>query len=67
MILWNNPPPLGHLRADQVDVSGDGLFCGKTGCHLYFQIRPKDTEEARQAQFSATQCQVSSPGASFLR
>ena len=59
MILWSNPAPLGHLRADQVDVSGDGLISGKTGCHLYFQIRPKDTEDARQAQFSATHCQVS--------
>lgn len=67
MILWNNPldplPP-ARLKAEQIDVSGDGLISGKTGCDMYFQIKPKDTEEAKQAQFSATHCQVTFEGPS---
>lgn len=65
MILWNNPPPTqqqNRLKADQVDVSGEGLISGKTGCNMFFQIKPKDNEEAKQAQFSATNCQVTFEG-----
>lgn len=63
MILWNNPLPSTHLKADQVEVTGDGLIKGEIGCNMYFQIKPKATEgEESQGQFSATSCQVTFEG-----
>ena len=66
MILWNNPLPT-RLKADEVDVSGDGLISGKTGEDMFFQIKPKHTAEENEAQFSATNCQVTFEGIFFQK
>lgn len=62
MIFWRPPAPV-RVRANQVQVLGEGLRNGQCGDELHFQIKSQAGQNS-QSQFSATSCQVTFEGPS---